>query len=96
MNFDALWEHKSHMLGETLAIGRLCSLGYHNIASERVCQCIRFTDPLNTALRWYGVTVRRPYSVPGPNSLWYIGEHWVRGEGAWGAEAPPPPGLLTI
>ena len=65
-------------VGETLVIGRLRSLGYH-IARERVRQCIRSTDPLNAALRWHGVTLRRPYSVPGPNSLWHIGEHWVVG-----------------
>ena len=70
-------------VGETLVIGRLRSLGYH-IARERVRQCIRSTDPLNAALRWHGVTLRRPYSVPGPNSLWHIGEHWVVGGGGGG------------
>ena len=59
-------------IGETLVIGRLQSLGYH-VPRERVRQSIRSTDPLNTALRWHGVTARRPYSVPGPNSLWHIG-----------------------
>ena len=33
------------------------------------------TDPINTAMRWRGQSIsRRPYSVPGPNSLWHIGE----------------------
>ena len=33
-------------------------------------------DPINTALRWQGtVTARRSYLVPGPNSLWHIGEY---------------------
>lgn len=59
-------------VGEALVIGRLRSLGYH-ITRERVRQSIRATDPLNAALRWRGVTIRRPYSVPGPNSLWHIG-----------------------
>ena len=36
---------------------------------------MRVTDPINTALRWRGnLSNRRPYSVPGPNSLWHIGE----------------------
>ena len=35
---------------------------------------MRVTDPINTALRWREITPRRPYSVPGPNSLWHIGK----------------------
>ena len=30
-------------------------------------------DPINTALRWQGTVTA--YSVPGPNSLWHIGEY---------------------
>ena len=54
--------------------GRLRSLGYQ-VTRDRVRQAIRATDPLSVALRILpAVTSRRPYSVPGPNSLWHIGE----------------------
>lgn len=60
-------------LGEKMVIGHLRSLGY-NVTRSRVRNAIRVTDPINVALRWQGnLTVRRPYSVPGPNSLWHIG-----------------------
>ena len=59
-------------VGESIVVGRLRSLGY-SIPRERVRAAIRATDPLNTALRWHGTTLRQPYSVPGPNSLWHIG-----------------------
>lgn len=60
-------------VGESLIMGRLRSLGY-NLPRRQVRQAIRDSDPLNTALHWHGVVaVRRPYSVPGPNSLWHIG-----------------------
>ena len=60
--------------GETMAMGHLRSLGYH-VSRERLRNAVRVTDPINRALRWRGVlTARRPYSVPGPNSLWHIGE----------------------
>ena len=63
-------------VGESLVIGRLRPQGYMYIISrEHVRQSIRSSDPLNTALRWHGVAVRRPNSVPGPNSLWHIGEY---------------------
>ena len=61
-------------LGEVMVMGHLRSLGY-NVPRARVRNAIRATDPINTALRWQGtVTSRRPYSVPGPNSLWHIGK----------------------
>lgn len=60
-------------IGESLVIGRLHSEGYH-VPRARVRSAIRITDPINTALRWRGITTsRRPYSVAGPNSLWHIG-----------------------
>lgn len=60
-------------VGEKIMLGRLRSMGY-NVTRERVRHTIRSTDPINSALRWQGVlTQRRPYSVPGPNSLWHIG-----------------------
>ena len=64
----------SPYLGETMVWGRLRSLGYQ-VTRDRVRQAIRATDPLSVALRSLpAVTSRRPYSVPGPNSLWHIGE----------------------
>ena len=44
------------------------------VTRARVGQVMREIDPLNVALRGpRGLTTRRPYSVPGPNSLWHIG-----------------------
>ena len=61
-------------LGEKMVIGHLRSLGY-NVPRSRVRNAVRVTDPINVALRWQGsLTARRPYSVPGPNSLWHIGK----------------------
>ena len=60
-------------LGETMVWGHLKSMGFR-VTRERVRHAIRETDPLHTALRWRGDLIgRRPYSVPGPNSLWHIG-----------------------
>lgn len=60
-------------VGQTFVCGRLRSLGY-KVARERVRHAVRSIDPLSAALRWQGITAqRRPYSVPGPNSLWHIG-----------------------
>lgn len=61
-------------VGETLIMGYMRSNGYY-VTRDRVRHCMRATDPINTALRWRGnLSNRRPYSVPGPNSLWHIGE----------------------
>ena len=60
-------------IGETIVLGRLRALGFQ-VTRERVRNALRQTDPLSSALRWKGnLTRRRPYSVPGPNSLWHIG-----------------------
>lgn len=60
-------------LGQMLVHGRIRSMGYH-VTRERVRTMMRRQDPLNTALRMPGgLTARRKYSVPGPNSLWHIG-----------------------
>ena len=60
-------------LGEKMVIGHLRSLGY-NVTRSCIRNAIRVTDPISVALRWQGnLTVRRPYLVPGPNSLWHIG-----------------------
>ena len=56
-----------------MVIGHVRSLGY-NVTRSRIRNAVRVADPINVALRWQGnLTVRRPYSVPGPNSLWHIG-----------------------
>ena len=43
-----------------------------------VQRCIRLVshaiDPIGTSLRWHPRLLRRPYSVPGPMSLWHIGK----------------------
>lgn len=67
-------------IGEVMVMGHLRSLGY-NVPRARVRNAIRDTDPINIALRWQGtVTSRRPYSVPGPNSLWHIGKLCINPE----------------
>ena len=48
-------------------------MGYR-VPREKIRNVIRATDPTNTALQWRSLTPRRPYSVPGPNSLWHIGK----------------------
>lgn len=61
-------------LGETMLWGRLKSMGFH-VTRSRLRFAIREVDPLQRALRWSAQLARRqPYSVPGPNSLWHIGE----------------------
>ena len=60
-------------LGEVMVMGRLRALGYY-VTRSRLRQVIYDTDPINRALRWgSNLHVCRPYSVPGPNSLWHIG-----------------------
>ena len=62
-------------LGETLIWERIRAMGFY-VSRERLGRAIRTADPLHTALRWRGnLTTRRPYSVPGPNSLWHIGKY---------------------
>ena len=60
-------------IGQSLLLGRLRSIGY-KVTRERVREALRLINPFSSALRWPCVaTQRRPYSVPGPNSLWHIG-----------------------
>ena len=60
-------------VGQTFVAGRLRSLGYR-VTRARIRQVMRDIDPLSSALRWQGIAAhRRPYSVPGLNSLWHIG-----------------------
>ena len=63
----------SPYIGESMILGHLRAMNIQ-ASRERVRHIRRRIDPLNTALRWGGnLTSRRPYSVPGPNSLWHIG-----------------------
>ena len=61
-------------MGECMVWGQLRSMGIQ-VTRQRVRNALREIDPLNTALRWRGgLAKRRAYSVPGPNSLWHLGE----------------------
>ena len=63
----------SPYIGEYMILGYLRAMNIQAIR-ERVRHILRCIDPLNTALQWGGnLNSRRPYSVPGPNSLWHIG-----------------------
>ena len=65
-------------MGEVMVLGRLRARGYR-VSRDRVRRGIRETDPLNTALRGLtGRTARRPYLVPGLNSLWHIGTFYCK------------------
>lgn len=67
--FENIWK-----LDKVSSLGRIWSLGYR-VTRERIRSAVRFLDPLSTALCWHGnPAYRRPYSVPGPNSLWHIGK----------------------
>ena len=47
-------------IGESLVIARIHSAGYH-VSRARIRSAVRITDPINTALRWRGITTsRRP------------------------------------
>ncbi len=63
--------------GEVIVLGHIRSLGYR-VNRDRVRAVLRAIDPIGSALRGpRGITARRPYSVPGPNSLWHIGNiYW--------------------
>ena len=68
--------HDNPYCGETMIMGHLRAMDVA-VTRERVRSVIRRVDPLNSVLRWGGIsTSRRPYSVPGPNSLWHLGESW--------------------
>ena len=64
---------RSPNIGEVMILGQLRAQHYA-VTRARVRHVIQELDPLNVALRGpQGLTARRPYSVPGPNSLWHIG-----------------------
>ncbi|KAA0701590.1 hypothetical protein E1301_Tti023855 [Triplophysa tibetana] len=63
--------------GYRIVVGHLRSLGIR-VARSRVLEMIRHVDPVGTVLRSLDLqlTQRRPYSVPGPLSLWHMdGNH---------------------
>jgi hypothetical protein len=59
-------------IGERMMLGALRSRGIV-VPRHRVRQILHRVDPISIALRWHSKTKRRPYSVPGPNSLWHLG-----------------------
>ena len=64
----------SPTLGISMISGRLRARGF-KVSRDRLRRVIRESDPLSSAYRWPGgASKRRPYSVPGPNSLWHMGE----------------------
>ena len=46
---------------------------YVRCSRDTLRRAIHDKDPINTSLRWNAKIVRRSFSVPGPNSLWHIG-----------------------
>lgn len=63
---------QSPTIGASMVWGYIRARGYR-VTRERVRSSLRIIDPLSAALRWPGgLTVRRPYSVAGPNSFWHI------------------------
>lgn len=65
--------HDNPYSGESILMGHLRSMGVF-VPRSRVRRILHRIDPLNTSLRWGSqITTRRPYSVPGPNSLWHLG-----------------------
>ena len=58
--------------GERMVSGFLRAQGIF-IPRCRLRIAIHEVDPINTSLRWHPRVLRRPYSVPGPMSLWHIG-----------------------
>ena len=54
-----------------------------SVTRARLREAMRVSDPIHTALRWSEITPRRPYSVPGPNSLWHVGTYvfYLRSKG---------------
>ncbi len=64
---------ESPFSGISMICGSIRSRGI-TVTRDRVRAAVKSVDPLGGALRWPAQIKRRPYSVPGPNSLWHIGE----------------------
>ena len=61
-------------IGERLTVGALRSCGLI-VPRHRVHEILHKVDAISISLRWHSKTKRKPYSVPGPSSLWHIGEN---------------------
>lgn len=60
---------QSPSIGASIVSGQLRARGIQ-VTRESVRSALRNIDPLSAVLRWpSGLTVHRPYSVAGPNSL---------------------------
>ena len=58
-------------IGESMVMGALRARGL-NVQRRRVRDAIMEVDPMSRALRRTTAVIRREYSVPSPNSLWYV------------------------
>ena len=57
-----------------MILGHFSSIGLR-VQQQRVSKALVRVDPVNSRLTWACLVQRRKYSVPGPNSLWYIYGH---------------------
>ncbi len=62
--------------GERILSGSLRSSGII-VPRWRLREAIHRMDHVSSSLRWRPRIKRRPYSVPGPMSLWHIGKNSV-------------------
>ena len=77
MRLIVTWKMEMPNIGVSIITGRIHACGHH-VQRERIRQAVRSVDPLSAALQAPGgLTSRRPYSVPGPNSLWHIGNQSI-------------------
>ena len=58
--------------GEKILAGILNSRGIF-IPRRKIREALHEVDPIATSLRWAPRIERRPYSVPGVNALWHLG-----------------------
>ena len=63
--------------GVSMVLGGCQSRG-HVVQRHRVLESMRRVDPLSQLVRWRTRIYRRQYSVPCPNSLWYVRSVVVR------------------
>ena len=60
--------------GERILMGYLRSMGI-SVQRWKLRQALHAMEPICTTLRWRPRIQRRPYNVPGPMSLWHLGEY---------------------
>ena len=63
-------------IGERMTMGALGSRGI-KVPRRHVRQMVHKVEPISAALQWHSKIKHKPHSVPGPNSLWHIGENDV-------------------